>query len=173
MSRENDNYKAAEFSLEQIYFEPMQKVHLKQVVAIEKYSFSVPWTEEAFLYDLQENECAHYLTALYNPKKIVAYAGMWVILNEAHIMNIAVHPAFQRRGVGELLMLKIMQMAILFGCEHMTLEVRPSNKVALTLYGKLGFKVFGRRKDYYTNPYEDAIIMWKNNLGSHCIAKDL
>ncbi|RYD03254.1 hypothetical protein N752_20700 [Desulforamulus aquiferis] len=85
---------------------------------------------------------------------------MWLVLDEAHITNVAVHPEYRGKSIGEALMLEMIQQAIIRGAVRMTLEVRPSNMAARELYKKLGFKEKGLRKKYYTDTNEDAIIMW-------------
>jgi ribosomal-protein-alanine N-acetyltransferase len=90
---------------------------------------------------------------------------MWLILDEAHITNIAVHPGHRRRGVGRLLMETLMKEAVRLNMERMTLEVRVSNKEAISLYKSLGFEEGGIRKGYYSNNREDALIMWNFHIG--------
>lgn len=141
----------------------MQLKHLKQVVAIEKVSFPTPWSYEAFYSEIKENSFAHYFTALLNGI-VVGYAGMWIILDEAHVTNVAVHPDCRRQRVGRCLMDELMRQALLRGADRITLEVRPSNTAALKLYEDLGFEPAGVRKGYYTDTREDAIIMWKQLL---------
>lgn len=126
---------------------------------LERLSFSTPWPREAFVNELTVNQNAKYVVAEYQGK-IVAYCGMWIILDEAHITNVAVHPGYRGRKIGENLMKQMMGLAVLFGAVKMTLEVRPSNTAARNLYAKLGFKDQGRRKNYYSDNNEDAMIMW-------------
>ncbi len=158
-------YKEAACS-ENITFEQMQVNQLDQVLQIEKVSFPTPWSKKSFDYELHYNDFAHYIVALANGYKVAGYAGMWIILDESHVTNIAVHQDYRGHGLGMSLMLQLIQMAIMLECQHMTLEVRPSNTPARALYTHLGFKECGRRKNYYADTCEDAIIMWKNNLGS-------
>jgi ribosomal-protein-alanine N-acetyltransferase len=148
----------------EIKIEPMQLEHLDQVIAIENTSFPTPWTKNAFDYELQYNDFAHYIVALLDERKVVGYAGMWVILDEAHITNVATHKEYRCRGIGMALMREMIARAVLLGAERMTLEVRPSNKPARALYARLGFVEKGVRKKYYSDTQEDAIIMWKYNL---------
>ncbi|BAF58924.1 acetyltransferases [Pelotomaculum thermopropionicum SI] len=89
---------------------------------------------------------------------------MWLILDEAHITNVAVHPEYRKNNIGRTLMLEMMRRAALMGAVRMTLEVRPSNAAARRLYASLGFEVKGIRRRYYTDTNEDAIIMWKEDL---------
>jgi ribosomal-protein-alanine N-acetyltransferase len=95
---------------------------------------------------------------------VVGYAGVWVLVDEAHVTNIAVLPKWRRQGIGEGLLTKLMTVAKAHGADKMTLEVRKSNWGARRLYEKLGFVALGCRRNYYAETREDAIIMWKYNL---------
>lgn len=138
----------------------MGSQHLDGVLAIERSSFPTPWSRASFLNELYTNNYAFYYVCLWE-NKVVGYAGMWIILDEAHITNIAVHPDFRRCGIGELLLDTLIKEAVKLGAERMTLEVRISNIPAQRLYEKKGFVRSGIRKGYYTDNREDAIIMWK------------
>jgi ribosomal-protein-alanine N-acetyltransferase len=151
-------------SLANITFAQMQFYHLDQVLQIEKVSFATPWSKNSFHYELRNNEFAHYIVALAENREVAGYAGMWVVIDEAHVTNIAVHQDYRGRSLGKALMLQLMQRAIVLGVQRMTLEVRPSNASARALYARLGFIEYGRRKNYYSDTNEDAIIMWKNDL---------
>lgn len=147
----------------QFAFARMQPVHVEQVLAIEETSFPTPWSRQSFYYEVTENDFAFYLVAIHEGR-VIAYAGIWLVLDEAHITNVAVHPEYRGCGVGRAIMLKIIGSAALLGAVRMTLEVRPSNYVAIGLYESLGFERRGIRKGYYTDTNEDAIIMWKEPL---------
>lgn len=139
---------------------PMMVKDLDRVMAIEKVSFPVPWSREAYLRELYDNALAHYYVALVG-EEVVAYAGMWLILDEAHITNVAVHPGYRGRRIGEVLLKVMMEEAKIRGAERMTLEVRVSNIPAQRLYRRLGFHPAGLRKGYYEDNNEDALIMWR------------
>ncbi|MFV9511851.1 ribosomal protein S18-alanine N-acetyltransferase [Tepidibacillus sp. LV47] len=128
---------------------------------IEQLSFSTPWSLQAFVNELTTNKYAYYFVLEFD-QKIVGYVGMWLLFDEAHITNVAIDPAFRGKKLGELLMRYVMNTAKAFGANRMTLEVRVSNHVAISLYKKLGFKEEGIRKNYYADTFEDAIIMWVN-----------
>ncbi|MCL4425584.1 MAG: ribosomal protein S18-alanine N-acetyltransferase [Firmicutes bacterium] len=136
---------------------------LDGVMTIEKLSFPTPWSRQAFYTEIMENSYAHYIVARVG-KTVIGYAGMWLILDEAHVTNVAVHPDYRGRGVGQALMQELVERALQEGAESMTLEVRVSNLAAQQLYEKLGFEKRGIRRGYYTDVKEDAIIMWKDNL---------
>lgn len=146
-----------------VVFEEMRPEHLDQVLKIEEQSFPLPWSANAFYSELQQNSFAYYIVAVVD-QVIVGYTGMWIILDEAHITNLAVDPQYRMKGVGRALMLEMIRRGVLMGISKMTLEVRPSNMGARKLYACLGFEEKGIRKCYYSDTNEDAIIMWKHNL---------
>ncbi|HHW12804.1 MAG TPA: ribosomal protein S18-alanine N-acetyltransferase [Firmicutes bacterium] len=142
---------------------PMTLDDLPEVLAIEEQCFPVPWSRSAFLYELLENERAYYCVAK-TATKVVGYVGMWVILDEGHITNLAVDPAYRRKGIGRALLEHLITEGKKRGVRFLTLEVRSSNLVAQQLYRKLGFYEAGVRPGYYQDNQEDAIIMWKGPL---------
>jgi len=146
---------------DRIDFRFMTLEDVDAVGELESLSFTTPWPADAFVNELTINKHANYVVAV-DDHKVVAYCGMWVILDEAHITNIAVHPDYRGKKIGERLMRQMMGLAVMLGGERMTLEVRPSNQTARNLYAKLGFTEQGRRKNYYSDNNEDAIIMWVN-----------
>ncbi|MCG0276351.1 MAG: ribosomal protein S18-alanine N-acetyltransferase [Thermosediminibacteraceae bacterium] len=148
-------------SQEKVTIELMKLEDLDQVIEIEKLSFTNPWSRNAFFLELTDNHFSTYIVARIN-EKVVGYAGMWLILDEAHVTNVAVLPEYRGKGIGELLMRSLMRIARENGAKAMTLEVRKSNYVAQNLYSKLGFEPVGIRRGYYTDNREDAVIMWTN-----------
>ena len=163
---------------------PMREEDLDEVLVIERASFPNPWPASAFRYDLHRTDYAYYLVALprhtaappaepapatrrlrffvrpWSPRAgILGYVGLWQLVDEAHICNIAVAPTARGRGVGELLLLRAIQAGGERGMATATLEVRVSNRVAQNLYVKYGFEVVGRRRRYYSDNGEDALIM--------------
>jgi ribosomal-protein-alanine N-acetyltransferase len=129
------------------------------ICAIEQEAFTTPWTAGAFHNELTNNHFAHYIVMELDGE-IVGYGGMWMIVDEAHITNIAVRAPYRGRKLGERLLMRLQSAAVFLGAERITLEVRTSNIVAQRLYAKLGFIPAGLRKGYYTDNGEDAIIMW-------------
>jgi [ribosomal protein S18]-alanine N-acetyltransferase len=146
-------------SAEHVAFRPMREEDIPVICEIEVESFATPWTSGAFHNELNNNQFAQYLVMEVGGR-IAGYGGMWLIMEEAHITNIAVREAYRGRKLGERLLREMMRNARLFGALRMTLEVRPSNTVAQNLYEKLGFYSVGIRRGYYTDNKEDAIIMW-------------
>lgn len=149
----------SEFSVGDFAFRPLEARDIPALAEIERLSFTTPWSEDAFHYELEQNQFAQYTVATCGDC-VVGHCGMWVIIDEAHITNIAIHPAFRGQKLGEKLMCYVMVLAKAKGADKMTLEVRPSNTVALKLYQKLGFQHEGTRPNYYADDREDAWIMW-------------
>lgn len=141
----------------------MVKSDIDKVMEIEYLSFSVPWSFESFVMEVTKNRCAHYIVAEVDGK-VAGYGGFWVVVDEGHITNIAVHPDFRGQGVGSAIVEGLIELAKTKGITSMTLEVRESNLVAQLLYKKYGFKPVGKRKGYYQDNNEDAVIMWKYDM---------
>lgn len=135
------------------------KDDIDQILLIENISFPVPWSRESFEGELQ-NPLSVYLVAD-SDGTIIGYAGIWCIFDEGHITNVAVHPNYRGNRIGETLLEELEAIVMGNGGATMTLEVRPSNEAALNLYSRFAFKPVGRRKGYYTDNNEDAIIMTK------------
>jgi ribosomal-protein-alanine N-acetyltransferase len=148
-----------------LLFRSMRLADIPAICEIEKEAFPTPWTESAFHNELTNNHFAHYLVMEWNGE-VAGYAGMWLIMDEAHITNIAVRARYRGRKLGERLLRQMQAAAVFLGAERMTLEVRVSNVIAQRLYAKLGFIPAGLRKGYYTDNGEDAMIMWAELKGS-------
>lgn len=139
----------------------MEERDLDAIMEVEKQCFTLPWSREAFYNELHQNRFAHYLV-LEEDDNVIGYCGAWLVVDEAHITNIAVLPAYQGRGLGKVLLSSMIEECKLRAIERMTLEVRESNLVAQSLYKKLGFVEGAIRKNYYSDNQEDAIVMWVN-----------
>lgn len=142
-----------------VSFRKMMLADVPAVYRVESDAFPAPWSFEAFEQEMLRNEYAYYLLAE-SDDEVIGYAGMWLILDESHITNVAVLGTFRGRGIGELLMREMMERAAANGARTMTLEVRVTNEPALNLYRKLGFRDGGIRRGYYTDNGEDALVMW-------------
>ena len=142
-------------------FRMMNVDDIDQVLEVESQSFTLPWSKEAFFNELTVNQYAVYIVIEDNGK-IAGYCGSWVVIDESHITNIAILPEYRGKKLGEALLRKMIEISISMGAIRMTLEVRVSNVVAISLYEKLGFQKGGIRKRYYTDNHEDAYIMWVN-----------
>jgi len=145
--------------------EPMTTVDVPDVHRIESASFPVPWPDYAFRQELETNRMAHYLVVR-SGAEMIAYGGLWLMVDEAHITTFAVLPDWRRRGVGGRLMVEMMRLARDLGSRVMTLEVRLSNQPARALYGRFGFRPVGIRPRYYSDNGEDALIMTTAQLSS-------
>ncbi len=132
---------------------------------IEAGSFPVPWPDYAFRQELQTNRMAHYLVVRAGAET-VAYGGMWLMVDEAHITTFAVQPNWRRLGIGSRLMFEMMGLAQQLGARVATLEVRLSNRAARALYGRFGFRPVGIRPRYYSDNGEDALIMTTSEMAS-------
>lgn len=137
----------------------MQTEDLDQISEIEKECFSLPWSRSSYESELN-NELAYYQCAVKN-NIILGYMGMWRIIDECHITNVAVLPEYRNMGVASMLINKMIDICKCSEIKNMTLEVRKSNQAAINLYEKFGFISVGVRPKYYMKPMEDAIIMWK------------
>jgi ribosomal-protein-alanine N-acetyltransferase len=166
------------------------------VVEIERASFLTPWPAGAYVRELEQNTLARYVVvrevaddgapidgrsrstwvrdffglATRDHPTIVGYAGMWLMVDEAHVTSVAVRPGRRGRGLGQLLMWSMFDLGAAAGARWLTLEVRPSNSIARAMYAGLGFREAGVRPRYYTDNGEDALIMWSEDLGSEAHA---
>jgi ribosomal-protein-alanine N-acetyltransferase len=141
-----------------LVIEPMGLDDVPAIQAIEQASFTTPWPPDAYRSELQTNRLAHYLVARVGDA-VVAYGGMWLMVDEAHITTFAVDSAWRRQGIGERLLLAFLDIAIERRAHEATLEVRLSNLAARRLYEKYGFRPVGLRPNYYSDDREDALIM--------------
>ena len=137
----------------------MNESHVKAVAELEKLCFSDPWSENSVASELQ-NKLALWLVAE-EESALAGYIGSQTCGEESDVMNVAVHPDFRRRGIAEALVNRLVEELKAIGSQCLTLEVRASNVPAIALYEKMGFAEIGRRKIYYRNPREDALIMRK------------
>ena len=138
---------------------PMIMDDIDAIAEMERLVFTLPWSRDAFRRELEENVAARYLV-LEDQGRILAYGGIWLVIDEAHVTNIAVHPDVRGRGFGERLMRALMRLASDTCMGMITLEVRRSNAAAQALYRKVGFQDVGYRKRYYQDNQEDALIMF-------------
>ena len=136
---------------------------LDQIAELEKVCFPEdPWSCASFYNEIVENDRTLYLTA-WDGEKIAGYMGIWEILDEGHITNVAVSPLYRRQGIGEKLIDEILRITSMHGIKSWTLEVRVDNEPAIRLYEKMGFRKEGLRRKYYTYDGTDALIMWKGH----------
>jgi [ribosomal protein S18]-alanine N-acetyltransferase len=145
--------------------EPMALEDLPAVHAIERASFAVPWPDDAYRNEIRTNRLASYVVARLD-ETVIGFAGLWVMVDEAHVTTFAVDPRWRRRGVGERLLLALLDLAVSRQAREATLEVRLSNLPARKLYEKYGFRPVGIRPRYYSDNGEDALIMTTEALGA-------
>jgi ribosomal-protein-alanine N-acetyltransferase len=155
---------------------PMEVGDIPQVAEIDRLSFPLPWSATSYRYELTENKAAHFIVAvvpglepprgwmarLLRPvpaRLVIGYAGYWRVVDEAHIGTLATHPQWRGRSVGELLLVSLLREALDHGALEAKLEVRLGNHAAQNLYRKYGFEEVGRRKHYYRDNGEDAVLM--------------
>ena len=143
-----------------LVIEEMKVDDIDGVFEVEKSCFEDYWSKDSFKKELSNN-LAKYLVAKVD-KKVVGYVGIWFVVDEGHITNVAVHEDYRGKKIGDKLINELVQVCKDNKIVSMTLEVRASNKIAQNLYRKYGFKMAGIRKEYYSNNKEDAIIMWND-----------
>lgn len=155
--------KGREIQLNSIEICTACKNDVDSIFSISTLSFPVSWSKNSIEKEVTMSENAFYLTAKMNDI-IIGYGGIWKILDEAHLMNIAVHPEYRGIGAGEKILEALIDLCRIKNINDITLEVRVSNIPAQNLYKKFGFMQEGIRKHYYSNNNEDALIMWKHNI---------
>lgn len=141
----------------------LKREHIESILVIDALSFPTPWSRKSFETEIENNSFSRYIVAK-KDDVIIGYAGMWIILDEGHITNIAVHPEYRGIGAGNALLESLIELCKIESVNSMTLEVRKSNLIAQNLYHKYDFIEEGLRKGYYRDNKEDAIIMWKHNI---------
>lgn len=143
--------------------EPMRYDDIPSVQVIEREIFPSPWPKNAYAAELSQNRQASYIV-LRQDGQLVGYAGVWRVAHEAHITTIGVRLKDQHKGYGKALFAALLQRAYAMGAHWITLEVRSGNLHAMRLYELFGFKAIGRRRGYYTDNGEDAVIMWSDSI---------
>ncbi len=168
-----------------VILRPMTLDDIDQVVAIDRESFTTPWSANAYRFEVTNRDTSHLVVVELNgdvrarglrrmlsfgrsspPGKVIGYGGCWLISGEAHISTIAVRPDHRGQGLGELLLASMLKGAMRLGGEYSVLEVRESNEAAQALYRKYEYTVIGRRKRYYRDDGEDALLMEARPLDS-------
>jgi ribosomal-protein-alanine N-acetyltransferase len=129
------------------------------VAHIDQLSFSLPWPEHSFHYEVSDNRVARCFVAEAEDGRIAAMIVSWVVIDELHIATIATHPEFRRQGIGTLILKSALKDASADAVRRAFLEVRASNEAAISMYRKFGFEITGRRAKYYKDNGEDAILM--------------
>ncbi|HEV2035465.1 MAG TPA: ribosomal protein S18-alanine N-acetyltransferase [Candidatus Dormibacteraeota bacterium] len=165
---------------QQLALELMREADIATVQEIEREIFATPWPRNAYYRELASRSSAHYVIlrqdgtvekpeGFYGAEldpSMIGYGGMWRMYDEAHVTTIGVRRDLQHRGYGRVLFAGLVQAAYDMGAKWVTLEVRTTNDNAMKMYEAFGFKVIGRRKGYYTDNGEDAIVMWSDSIHS-------
>jgi ribosomal-protein-alanine N-acetyltransferase len=145
----------------------MRLTDVEQVHEIERLSFATPWPAHAFEQELRGNRLARYVvarTGVGGEERVVGFAGVWLMVDEAHITTFGVHPDWRRQGVGRRMLLRLYDLSVELRAARMTLEVRVSNTAAQALYQRFGFGIAGTRSRYYSDDGEDAYVMTTPNV---------
>ena len=142
--------------------DPGADADIDAIVALERASFTNPWPRETLVWELTNSDVTRVYLVRDTADRAIAFCSVWLIFDELHINTLAVDPAVRRQGLATFLLKQVMAEAAHEGARRATLEVRESNTAALELYGRLGFHVSARRRDYYANPPEDALILWRD-----------
>ncbi len=138
----------------------MEERDLASVLEIERLAFPNPWHESTFRGEIQHRPISFPMVVVHETLgRVIGYIIFWVIGEDVQVNNIAVHPEFRRMGIGEKMLRQVIEEVRFRGARLITLEVRPSNAAAMSLYRKLGFRMMGIRKGYYTMPPEDAVVL--------------
>lgn len=150
----------------EIRYRPMQEADVEQVYNIDVLSFALPWSERSYRFEITENPTSRTWAAeavdAHGQTRVVAMIVVWVILDEAHVATIAVHPDYRRRGIGQRLLARALLDAAGHGVIQVYLEVRRGNLAAQAIYERFGFSVTGVRSGYYRDNNEDALLMTLN-----------
>lgn len=146
-----------------LVIKPLKKQDIEEVMEIERASFSDPWRENMFYNEIHNRKISRFLVARAD-EKLVGYGGIWIIQDEAHIVNLAVDPDYRKQGIGTKLLRSLFEEARKKVVERATLEVRASNTIAQQFYKRFGFVEIAVRKSYYQDTHEDAIIMWLDGM---------
>jgi len=139
---------------------------LDGVLAVEAESFTNPWTRDMYAWELQNRQVCHIYVVRTAAAGVVGFCAFWLVFDEIHINNVAMRPAYRGQGLGAALMAQVFDRARALGAHRATLEVRESNTGARRFYERLGFRVEGTRRHYYTNPVEDALILWRREAAA-------
>ena len=141
--------------------DPGADADIDAIVGLEADSFTNPWPRETLVWELRNSDVTRVYVLRDDPDVVVAFCVCWIVFDELHINTLAVAPSERRKGLATILLRHVMAEAAAEGARKATLEVRASNSAALELYGRLGFTVTATRARYYTNPDEDALILWR------------
>jgi ribosomal-protein-alanine N-acetyltransferase len=150
--------------MHEYWIEPLRDdTDLEGVLEVEAESFTNPWTRAMYSWELQNRSVCHIFLVRTEDCRVAGFCAFWLVFDEVHINNVAVRPQFRAQGIGTALLQRVLAEARQLGARRAMLEVRASNEGARRLYERLGFYVAGIRRDYYTDPVEDALILWRDD----------
>jgi ribosomal-protein-alanine N-acetyltransferase len=150
--------------MSEYWIEPLHdETDLQGVLEVEAESFTNPWTRDMYSWELQNRSVCHIFLVRTDECRVAGFCAFWLVFDEVHINNVAMRPRFRTRGIGTALLRHVLGEARRLGARRATLEVRSSNERARRLYERLGFYVAGVRRNYYTDPVEDALILWRDD----------
>ncbi|HEY8535671.1 MAG TPA: ribosomal protein S18-alanine N-acetyltransferase [Vicinamibacterales bacterium] len=135
---------------------------LEEILAVDRESFLRPWTRAMYEAELRNPAVSRIYVIRAPGARVAGYCAVWMVDGELHINNLAIRPAFRRRGLATTLLREVLREAAARGCVRATLEVRRSNHPARRLYEALGFRLRGVRRGYYTDPVDDALVLWRD-----------
>jgi ribosomal-protein-alanine N-acetyltransferase len=144
--------------------EPLTHADIDDVLAIEEAAFTNPWTRAMYLSEMENSGVSFCFLARDAGRRAIGFCSFWRIVDELHINNLAVLPEFRRTGIASALLEFVLQYGVELGARRATLEMRRSNDSARLLYERFGFTAAGIRKDYYSKPVEDALVLWREDL---------
>lgn len=146
------------------WIEPLRdETDLEGVLEVEAESFTNPWTREMYSWELQNRSVCHIFLVRTAECRVAGFCAFWLVFDEVHINNVAMRPGFRTQGIGTALLEHVLAEARRLGARRATLEVRASNERARRLYERLGFYVAGVRRNYYSEPVEDALVLWRDD----------
>lgn len=151
-------------ALATLRFEPLAEAHIEAVVAIEREANGAPWSDRGFRNEIDHRHGVFFVAI--ESGEVVGYGGVWLVIDEAHIVNVAVRADKRRQGVARRLVLRLLEEAKSHGMTTASLEVRAGNAPAIALYEAMGFVATNRRKRYYPDNGEDAVVMWLFDLAT-------
>jgi ribosomal-protein-alanine N-acetyltransferase len=146
---------------------------LTGVLEVEAASFTNPWTREMYEWELQNRAVCHIYVVRADEHRVAGFCAFWLVVDEVHINNVAIRPELRGRGYGTALLQRVFAEGRRLGARRATLEVRVSNLDAQRLYSRLGFTAAGVRRGYYSNPVEDAVILWRDDHADGALSHDL
>jgi [ribosomal protein S18]-alanine N-acetyltransferase len=160
-------------ALPRYWIEPLTgEADLDGVLEVEAESFTNPWTRDMYSWELQNRSVCHLLIGRTEECQVAGFCAFWLVFDEIHINNLAMRPQFRDQGIGTALLQRVLAEARGRGARRATLEVRASNEQARRLYERLGFYVAGTRRNYYSHPVEDALILWRDEANASGIPQE-